>query len=98
MQIKILEPAEHDLEHGYFFYEQQNPGLGSYFLDSLYVDIDSLAFFSGIHCKIFDHYRLLSKHFPFAVYYKITDQTVLITSVLDCRKKPSWIRQKLMEE
>jgi len=42
MKIRILSPAERDLEEGYHFYESQSPGLGSYFLDSLYPDIDSL--------------------------------------------------------
>lgn len=35
MQLKILGPAERDLEDGYSFYESQSPGLGAYFLDSL---------------------------------------------------------------
>jgi hypothetical protein len=35
MKIKILSPAERDLEEGFRFYESQSPGLGSYFLDSL---------------------------------------------------------------
>ena len=45
MRVKILDPAEKDLEDGYRFYERQSGGLGSYFLDSLYSDIDSLAYF-----------------------------------------------------
>ncbi len=30
------------------FYEAQATGLGSYFIDSLYSDIDSLRFFGGV--------------------------------------------------
>jgi hypothetical protein len=40
MKIKILNAAENDIEEGYRFYESQDPGLGSYFLDTLYSDID----------------------------------------------------------
>ena len=36
MRIRILSAAEEDLEEGFRFYESQSPGLGSYFLDSLY--------------------------------------------------------------
>jgi hypothetical protein len=61
MKIRILSPAERDLEEGYHFYESQSPGLGSYFLDSLYSDIDSLAYFGGIHQLVFGYHRLLSK-------------------------------------
>ena len=49
MKVRILIPAERDLEDGYRFYESQSMGLGSYFLDSLYSDIDSLSYFGGIH-------------------------------------------------
>jgi len=49
MRIKILSIAEDDLEEGHRFYESQADGLGSYFLDTLYSDIDSLAYFAGMH-------------------------------------------------
>ncbi len=98
MQVKILAGAEQDLTDGYYFYERQSSGLGTYFIDSLYADIDSLAYFGGIHRIVFKHHRLLSNRFPFAVYYKIVENVVLVTSVLDCRRKPSWTRQRLIEE
>ena len=37
MKIRILSAAETDLEEGYRFYESQQAGLGSYFLDSLFL-------------------------------------------------------------
>lgn len=96
MRVKILGAAEKDLEEGYRFYEWQSAGLGSYFLDSLYSDIDSLAYFGGIHRVMFGYHRLLSKRFPFAVYYRFADNEVLVTAVLDCRRNPSWARERLM--
>ncbi len=56
MKVRILDVAERDLEEGYRFYEKQSAGLGSYFLDSLYSDIDSLRYFEGIHFKVFGYY------------------------------------------
>jgi len=97
MKVTILDAAERDLEDGYRFYERQLYGLGSYFLDSLYSDIDSLRYFEGIHQKLFGYHRLLSKRFPFAVYYRIFEIEVLVTAVLDCRNNPSWTRKRLMD-
>ena len=97
MKISILGPAEKDLEDGYRFYEKQSSGLGMYFLDSMFADIDSLVYFGGTHHMIFGYHRLLTKRFPFAVYYEIKDDVVLISAVLDCRRNPSWIRQKLIK-
>jgi plasmid stabilization system protein ParE len=97
VRIKTLDAAEKDLEEGYRFYERQSSGLGFHFLDSLYSDVDSLSYFEGIHPQVFGYHRLLSKRFPFAVYYKIVEGEVLVTAVLDCRRNPSWIREQLME-
>ncbi len=96
MRVKILDTAERDLEDGFRFYERQSHELGYYFLDSLYSDIDSLSELGGIHRVVFGYHRLLAKRFPFAVYYRISKDEVLITAVLDCRRNPSWIRERLM--
>jgi hypothetical protein len=34
---------------GFHFYEEQETGLGAYFLESLYSDIESLKLYVGIH-------------------------------------------------
>ena len=96
MNIKILSSARQDLLDGYYFYEAQSHGMGDYFLDSLYSDIDSLMITHGVHQRFFNrYYRLLSKRFPFAVYYQLEDEVIWVYSVLDCRQKPAWIRKKL---
>jgi hypothetical protein len=64
MKIKILNSANNDLIDGYWFYEKQDQGLGAYFLDTLFSDIDSLKIYAGIHSVQFKkYYRLLSKSF-----------------------------------
>jgi len=69
MKIRILDRAEEDLLHGYHFYEEQEIGIGSYFLSNLYADIESLLSYAGIHPKTYKGYhRLLSNRFPYAVY------------------------------
>ena len=96
MKIEILASASRDLIDGYHFYENQTAGLGNYFLDSLYSDIDSLIISAGIHAVFFGKYhRLLSKRFPFAVYYRSGNGTVKVYAVLDCRRSPIWTRKKL---
>ncbi len=68
MKIRILSSAIEDLSDGFKFYESQRKNLGSYFLESLYSDIDSLKMKAGVHPKVFGYYRLLSKRFPYAIY------------------------------
>ena len=97
MKIEILDTANRDLIDGFHFYEDQAAGFGSYFLTNLYTDIESLKIYSGIHSKPYkDYHRLLGKRFPFAVFYKVEENSVRIYAVLDCRRNPSWIRKKLL--
>jgi len=95
MTIKILDEAEKDIAIGISFYESQKDGLGKYFLDSILSDIESLHIYAGIHIVISDYYRLLSKRFPFSIYYKIKEDTIYIYAVLDCRKDPNSIAKRL---
>ena len=96
MTLQILDLAKQDLIDGYHFYEDRESGLGDYFLDSLYSDIDSLKIYAGIHRKIYkDFHWALSKRFPFAIYYTVEADLVRVRSVVDCRKDPSWIRDHL---
>lgn len=89
MKIRLLSSAFSDLARGRDFYEQQGEGLGSYFLDSLFSDIDSLMLYAGIHRKVFGFHRLLSKRFPYAIYYQMeTGNEMIVYRVLDCRQDP----------
>jgi len=64
MKIEILSIALVDIQSGQHFYEQQQEGLGAYFLDSLFSDIDALLLYAGIHQQFFGYYRALSKRSP----------------------------------
>jgi plasmid stabilization system protein ParE len=95
VRIEILDAAQEDLVEGFRFYEEREPGAGPYFLDCLFSDIDSLILFAGIHQTVYGHHRCLSKRFPFAIYYDVLGEVVRVHAVLDCRKNPSWTRQRL---
>ena len=96
MTINIQPSALADLREGFRFYEAKESGLGSYFLDTLFSDIDSLQLYAGIHSVHFEcFHRLLSKRFPYAVYYQINGSVVAVRAVLDLRRDPKWISRKL---
>lgn len=96
MRIQLLDLARNDLLEGYRFYERQESGLGGYFLDSLFSDIDSLLLYAGIHRQAYKElHRMLSKRFPFAIYYGMEADKVLVRAIVDCRRNPTWIRRHL---
>lgn len=78
------------------FYEAQRQSLGTYFLDSLYGEIDSLVLYAGIHAKpVGRFHRALSKWFPFAIYYEVKDDIITVVAILDCRQSPGTIMKNL---
>ena len=70
-------------------------GIGQYFLDSLFADIDSLMLYGGVHQNVRGYFRMIAKRFPFAIYYKVEGRAVKVLRVLDCRRSPSWIKKEL---
>ena|ERR1700754_3338527 len=97
MTVVILEDAAEDLESGSQFYESCATGIGVYFLDSILSDVDSLVLFAGIHPIHFGFNRMLSKRFPFGIYYEVEDDVAYVYAILDLRRDPLWIRKRLRE-
>lgn len=93
--VVVLKEAALDLENGQDFYEQREIGVGNYFWDSLIVDIESLFIFAGIHAKEHGVYRMLSKRFPYAIYYEIENETAFVIAILPMRRDPGWIEEEV---
>jgi plasmid stabilization system protein ParE len=72
MKIRVLRSALEDLASARQFYDAQAPGVGDYFFDSLFSEIDSLVLHAGIHRAQFGFHRQLARRFPFAIYYRVT--------------------------
>jgi plasmid stabilization system protein ParE len=98
MLVSIARSAERDLLDGFAFYERQQEGIGGYFLDSIFADVDSLALYGGLHVKPDGRlYRSLARRFPFAIYYELTDNRVTVVAILDCRQDPASIVERLKQ-
>ncbi len=49
MKVRVLRSALENLVVGRQFYDRQEAGIGSYFFDSLFSEIDSLMIHAGVH-------------------------------------------------
>jgi|GEM_PF-3476565 len=72
MRIQILCSAMEDLPVGRKLYDRQETGIGDYFFDYLFSEIDSLTIYGGIH----------SIHFGFIVCWQSVSLTPFITELL----------------
>ncbi len=98
LKIQISSDALTDLDEGFWFYEEQEPGLGDYFSNQLGADIDRLRQSGGTHRQPYRSlYRALSKNFPYSIYYRLRSCIVLVVAVVDCRREPEWIAEHLRQ-
>ncbi len=95
MRVYILRTAENDLDDGYVFYEDREEGVGEYFLRSLYKDMLSLKTLAGAHQKVGEYFRKHASRFPHAIYSKVEDDEIRIYAVIDTRRNPDWISERL---
>ena len=94
-EVIVLLEATTDLEAGREFYESTAAGVGQYFIDSIISDLNSLKLQAGVHRKVSGLHRMLSKRFPFAIYYDIENEFARVAAILDMRRDPAWIRNEL---
>lgn len=63
MKVRISSDAEKDLADGFWFYEEQEAGLGNYFRSSVSADIEALRLYGGVHPIILGHHRSCARRF-----------------------------------
>jgi plasmid stabilization system protein ParE len=86
----IVRPlAEADLEQAANWYDEEQAGLGSRFLsdvDQVFGRIDAMPLqFPVVSENI---RRALLHTFPYAVYFRETDETIRVLAVLHLRRRP----------
>ena len=84
--LSITKLAQKDLQDAKSFYDEQAENLGDYFIDSLFVDLDSLQFYAGIHEQHLGYYKMLAKRFPYTIYYDIENEFVIVHAILKSTK------------
>ena len=50
--VLVSDDSVVDIENGMKFYDKQQDGLGQYFFDCIYSDLESLRFYAGIHSNV----------------------------------------------
>lgn len=94
--MRLRASAKEDLRAGARFYEGQARGLGMQFLHALRSELALLEANGTIYPKVNDGYhRLVTRRFPFAIFYRIVDDTVEVSAIIDCRRDPEWIDERL---
>ena len=88
-------PADVDVEAAFEWYENERPGLGLEFLDELRATYNRIADgplkYQELRGSI---RRALLRRFPYAVYFAIEGDVVVVVAVLRARRDPAeWQRR-----
>jgi plasmid stabilization system protein ParE len=93
----ILTPAaERDVSEAYWWYEEQDAGLGEEFLRCLEAAISRISTSPLIYPVRFDDFRrILIRRFPYAVYFEHDDTTVTVFGVFHGAQDPAKVAARL---
>jgi len=94
-EVFLSVDANADFKAGREFYDLNSKKAGDYFVAGILSDLESLSFYAGIHPLFSGFHRMLARRFPFAIYYEIHEEQVWVVAILDMRKKPDGIIEKL---
>ena len=95
MRVELRVEAHEDLANAAAFYEDQQEGLGDYFIGCPFADLESLESQAGVHKVVNGLHRKLAERFPFAIYYRVTDPVIEFVAILDCQRDPDTIARRL---
>lgn len=97
MTNPIFRPsAAADIERSYRWYEDQRVGLGDEFLEEVSVTVDAVLARPRAYPVLHrDTRRALVRRFPFALFYRTIDETIVVVACFHVQRKPSrWKRRR----
>jgi plasmid stabilization system protein ParE len=89
-------PVDRDVAAAFEWYQNEQPGLGLEFLEELRASYDRMAAGPLQYSLVRDDIRrALLKRFPYAVYFAVEADQVVVVSVLHERRNPmEWQRRR----
>ncbi len=98
MNVRILKPAQSEIDDAVVWYDSQSQGLGTRFLDDFDRAIRRIAAFPLSCAEIEpDLRRCLLTRFPYGIIYGIDADTIIIIAVAHLHREPRYWTDRLSE-
>jgi hypothetical protein len=96
VEIRLLKPAQAELDDEIIYYEEQVSGLGIEFLDEILKTFKRIK----LNPKAWTLFskrtrRCLVHRFPYGVIYQIRENEILIIAIANLHKKPDYWRDRI---
>jgi len=96
--LRFLPEVEEDVLGGYLWYEAKSSGLGEDFLRVFYACAGEIPRNPLLYPKKYKEFRRrLLRRFPYAIYYLIEDNKIIVFGLFHCARDPHSIRLTLQE-
>lgn len=94
--LRFLSQVEQDVQNGRSWYERKAPGLGEEFLRAFYAGCEELTRNPQAYSKVYrDFRRRLLRRFPYAIYFRIEEDHVVVFGLFHCARDPRQLRREL---
>ena len=95
LPVAFLRRAREELDEAATWYERQTPGLGQRFKDHVGEVLDRVRRTPEIHGRVYGDVRCAKvRRFPYAVYYRIEPDRVVVIAVFHGKRDPRvWQRR-----
>lgn len=91
--LRFLPEVEDDVIAAYAWYEEKAPELGEEFLQVFYAYAGSILQNPLLYPKVhLDFRRRLLIRFPYAVYFRIEGNAIIVYGLFHCARKPRTIK------
>jgi plasmid stabilization system protein ParE len=96
--LRFLPAVEEDALAGYRWYEQRALGLGEEFLRMFYACAGEIPQNPSLYPAIHRTFRRrLLRRFPYAIYFRIVDDEVVVFGLFHCARNPRTIDAALQD-
>ena len=94
--LRFIPEIEEDVINGYVWYETKSRGLGEDFLRMFYAYVNEILLNPLLYPKVYrDFRRRLLRRFPFAIYFSIENEQIIVFGLFHCARNPQAIDAEL---
>jgi toxin ParE1/3/4 len=96
--LRFLPEVEEDAIAAYAWYEAKSRGLGDEFLRVFYASASEIARNPLLYPKVHSEFRRrLVRRFPYAIYFMIKRNQVVVIGLFHCARDPRALRKRLKD-
>ena len=92
--LHFFSEVEADVFSAYVWYEAKSPGLGEEFLRIFYACVKEIPENPLLYPKVCREFRRrLLRRFPYAIYFMIKDNQIIMSGLFHCARDPILLEQ-----